>query len=137
MVVVPEPAVKGVGAFFARAVDRAVGPAGEQGADEALCFPVCLWPVGAGAEVADAESVAGERVRAGAVAGAVVGEYAFDGDPVTAVEGDCAAQEADRGLGGFVGQNLGVGETAVVVDGDVHELPAGDLTQRAEPACLG
>jgi len=33
-----EPAGKGVSAFVAGAVDGAVGPAGEQGADEALCF---------------------------------------------------------------------------------------------------
>jgi hypothetical protein len=36
MVVVGEPAVKGRGAFSAGAVDGAVGPAGEHGADEAL-----------------------------------------------------------------------------------------------------
>src|SRR5215207_7343702 len=40
MVVVPEPAVKGGGAVLARAVDGAVGPAGEEGADEALDSPM-------------------------------------------------------------------------------------------------
>jgi hypothetical protein len=37
---VPEPAVKGFGAFAAGAVDRAVGPAAEEGADEAFYFAV-------------------------------------------------------------------------------------------------
>ena len=62
MVVVPEPAVKGGGALRAGAVDRAVGPAAEQGADEALGFAVGLGPVGAGAQVADPERAAGDRV---------------------------------------------------------------------------
>ena len=93
MVVVPEPAVKGGGAFAAGAVDRAVGPAVEQGADEAFGFPVCLWPVGAGAEVADAEPAAGECVHDAAVAAAVVGEYALDDDAVAAVESERAAQK--------------------------------------------
>ena len=74
MVVVPEPSVKGGGAFCAGAVDRAVGPAGEEGADEAFGFAVGLGAVGAGAEVADPEGAAGDRVDRGAVCGAVVGE---------------------------------------------------------------
>src|SRR5215210_1450464 len=51
MVVGPEPAVKGGGAFSAGAVDRAVGPAAEHGADEALGFAVGARPVGLGAQV--------------------------------------------------------------------------------------
>src|SRR5919198_3903663 len=97
MVVVPEPAVKGGGAFVARAVDGAIGPAVEQGADEALGFAVGLWPVGAGAEVADAEPAAGEGVDGGAVGGAVVGQEPFDLDPVAAGERDPAGGGAGCG----------------------------------------
>src|SRR6059036_124704 len=97
MVVVPEPAVKGGGAFLACAVDGAVGPAGEHGADEAFGFAVCLRPVGASAEVADPERSAGERVHGRAVGGAVVAEDRFHADAVAAVEADSAMQEADRG----------------------------------------
>ena len=82
MVVVPEPAVKGAVRSCADAVDRAVGPAGEQGADEAFGFAVGLGPVGAGAEVADTEGAAGDRVDGGAVGAAVVGEQLLDGDAV-------------------------------------------------------
>ena len=64
MVVVAEPAVKGGGAFGAGAVDRAVGPAGEHRADEALGLAVGLRAVGAGAQVADAERC-GRRGRGG------------------------------------------------------------------------
>src|SRR6187401_3328604 len=128
MVVVPEPAVKCGCAFAACAVDRAVGPACEEGADKAFCLSVGLWPVGPGAEVADPEPVAGERVHGCAVGGAVVGQHPFDADAVSAVEGVGASEEADRRRGALVGQHLGVGQPAVVVDRDVHELPPGDPT---------
>src|SRR5713226_2243408 len=105
MVVVPEPAVKGGGALVARAVDRPVRPAGEQGADEALGLAVGLWPVGARAAVADPQRSAGERVDRRPVAGAVVGQDPLDLDAAPA----------------------GVGEGAVVVDGDVDVLPADGL----------
>ena len=74
MVVVPEPSVKGGGAFGAVAVDRAVGPAAEEGADEPFGFAVGLGSVGAGAQVADPEGAAGDRVDRGAVGAAVVGQ---------------------------------------------------------------
>ena len=45
-------------------------------------------------------------------------------DAVAAVEGEGAAEEADGGRGFLVGEHLGVGEAAVVVDGDVDVLPA-------------
>ena len=124
MVVVPEPAVKGLGAFVACAVDGAVGPAVEQGADEAFGFAVGLWAPRSRAEMADPEAAAGEGVDGGDVGAAVVGEDAFDLDAVAGEEGECALEEADRGGGFFVGEDFGVGETAVVVDGDVDELPA-------------
>ena len=58
------------------------------------------------------------------VGGAVVGEDPLDADAVAAVEGDGAAEEADRGRCLLVGEHLGVGEAAVVVDGDVDVLLA-------------
>src|SRR5438309_1482639 len=103
MVVVPEPAVKCLGAFVACGVDRAVGPAVDQGADEAFGLSVCLRPVRAGAQVADAEMAAGERVQGAAVAGAVVAEDCFDMYAVASVEGDGRSEEggrSDRFLGG-------------------------------------
>lgn len=83
MVVVPEPAVKGGGAFCACAVDGAVGPAVEHGADEALGFAVGLGAARSSAEVADAERLAGEGVDGGDVGAAIVGEYALDVDAVS------------------------------------------------------
>jgi len=67
------------------------------GADESLCFAVCLRPVGASAQVADAEPSAGECVDDAAVAGAVVAEDSLDDDPMAPDEGDCALEEAGGG----------------------------------------
>ena len=47
----------------AGAVDRAVGPAAEHGADEAFCLAVGAGPVGPGAGVFDPERGAGELVQ--------------------------------------------------------------------------
>src|SRR3954447_5438580 len=100
MVVVPEPAVKGSGAFCAGGIDRAaVSPAGEQRADTALGLAVGLWPVGASAQVADPERFASDRVDGRAVGGAVVGDQPCDGDAVARVEGHGAAEKRDRGAG--------------------------------------
>src|SRR5690242_3878317 len=60
MVVVVDPAVKGGGALCAGAVDRAVGPAPEQGADEALGLSVGLRAVGPRAEMSDARRATGD-----------------------------------------------------------------------------
>src|SRR5918996_1722436 len=124
MVVVPEPAVKGGGAFAARAVDGAVGPAGEERADEALCFAVRLRPSGPGAQVLDAEAATAERMDRRDVGGAVIGEDSLHLDPVAAVEGERSSEEADCRPRLLVREHLGVGEAAVVVDGDVDVLPA-------------
>ena len=58
----------------------------------------------------------------GDVGAAVVGQDPLDSDPVTAVVAQGVAEEAHRACRSLVGQNLGVGEPAGVVDGDVHEL---------------
>src|SRR5215216_4137400 len=132
MVVGPEPAVKSGGAFSAVAVDRAVGPAGEHGADEPLGLPVGLGAAWPGAQVADAKGAAGEGVNGGPVGRAVVGHDALDGDAVTGVERDGAAEERDRGAGLLIAQDLGVGQAGGVVDRDVHVLPAGQLAAKAD-----
>jgi hypothetical protein len=74
--------------------------------------------------VADAELAAGEGVDGGAVGGAVVAEHAFDADAVAAREADGAGEEAGGGRCCLVGEDFGVGESAVIVDGDVEVLPA-------------
>ena len=58
-----EPAGQCSASFVAVAVDRAVGPAAEQGADEAFGFPVRARPVWTGAQMLDPERLARERVH--------------------------------------------------------------------------
>src|SRR5215216_4197603 len=142
MVVVPEPAVKGCGAFGAGAVDGAVGPAAEQGADEALCLAVGLGSVGAGAQMADAERAAGERVHGRAVSGPIVGQQALDFDAVAVGEGPVvvlaqpvadalsgAALDAAKPLDVDVDQLAGAG-TLVAAGGLEAETPSLPIPMR-------
>src|ERR1039458_9895701 len=132
MVVVIEPSVKRGGALGARAVDRAVGPATQEGADEAFGFAVGLGSVGAGAEVADPEGAAGGSVDRGAVGAAVIGQDPLDGDAVAGVEGDSTSEKADDGASALIGQDFGVGQAGAVIDSDVHALPACGLAPDAK-----
>ena len=97
MVVMPEPSVKGCGAFGARAVDGAVGPAAEKGADEPFGLAVGLGPIGAGAQMTDPERVAGDGVHRGAIGASVVGHHPLDGDAMARVERDSSFEETDDG----------------------------------------
>src|SRR5439155_12159621 len=105
-------------------VDGAVGPAIEQGADEAFCFAVRLRSVSARAAVTDAAAAARGGVDGGDGGTAVVGEDPLDADAMPSEEGERAPQEADRGRSLLVGEHFRVGEAAVVVDCDVDVFPA-------------
>jgi hypothetical protein len=74
--------------------------------------------------VFDPQPSAGDRMDGGAVGAAIVREDRLDADAVAPVEGNGPAQEADGRARLLVRQHLGVGEPAVVVDCDVHELVA-------------
>src|SRR5207249_5481168 len=104
-----------------------VGPLAQSGLDEAFRLAVGAGSVRTGEAVLDAELEAGGAEVSRAIAGAVVGEQAADGDAVLGIEGDGGAQEGDGGFGLLVGQHAGEGEAGVIVDGDVQSLPAGEL----------
>ena len=133
MVVVPEPSVKGCGPLLGVAVERAVGPATEHRADEALRLPIGLGPVGSDPQVTDSQRSAGDRVDGRDVGAAVICEQLLDLDPVAAVERPGSAKEGHRGRGFLVGQHLGIGQSCAVVDRDMHELPA----DRVVPVAVG
>ena len=86
-----------------------VGPALEQGADEAFGLAIGLRSVGAGLADSDLVAVAG-FAPAAFEAGAVVGEDALDLDAVLEVPGAGAAQEGGAVCRAFSGKDLGVGE---------------------------
>src|SRR2546429_4523499 len=110
-----------------------VGPLAQCSLDEAFGLAVGAGSVRAGEAVLDGELEASGAEVAGAIAGAVVGEQAADGDAVLGVEGDGGAQEGDGGFALLVGQHAGEGEAGVIVDGDVQSLPAGELRAAAPP----
>ena len=104
-----------------------ISPLAQGGLDEAFGLTVGARSVRPGEAVLDAELKAGGAELAGAIAGAVVGEQAADGDAVLGVEGDGGVQKGDGSLALLVGQHAGEGEAGVIVDGDVQSLPAGKL----------
>jgi hypothetical protein len=59
------------------------------------------------------------------------GHHCLDGDAVRGIPGDGAAQEARRVASGKGGEDLGVGESAVVVDDHVQVLRACDAAVSA------
>jgi hypothetical protein len=95
MVVVPEPSVKGGAPLAAVAVERAVGPAAEHGADESLCLAVGLRAICTRAQVTDLQRPASDRMDHRAIAGAVIGQQLLDGHAVALEEGDGSPQEGD------------------------------------------
>ena len=111
-----------------------VGPLAQGSLNETFGLAVGAGSVRAGEAVLDAELEAGDAKVAGAVAGAVVGEQAANGDAVLGIEGDGGVQESDGGLALLVGQHAGEGEAGVIVDGDVQSLPAGELRAAAATA---
>jgi len=121
-------------AFVGVEVMANVGPLAQSGLNETFRLAVGAWSVRAGEAVLDAKLEAGGAEVAGAIAGAVVGEQAANGDAVLGIEGDGGAQESDGGCALLVGQHAGEGEAGVVVDGDVQGLPAGELGAAATPA---
>src|ERR1700747_843731 len=121
-------------AFLRVEVMANIGPLAQGGLNEALGLAVGAGSVGKGEAVLDAELEAGGAEVAGAVAGAVVGEQAADGDAVLGVEGNGGGQEGVGGFALLMGEHAGEGETGVIVDGDVQGLPAGELGAAATPA---
>ena len=102
-----------------------VGPFAQRGLDEAFGLAVGLWSVGAGEAVLEAEGGYRGAHGVGAVAGAIVGVNALDGDAMLGEEGEGGVEEGDGTGGGFIREELGEGEAAVIVDGDVKIFPAG------------
>lgn len=60
-----------------------------------------------------------------AIAGAVVGEYAADGEAEAGIVGAGHEEEADGRLVCLIGQDSGEADARVIVDGDMQILPSG------------
>jgi hypothetical protein len=77
-----------------------------------------LGSIRPGPAVAEPELLTRGREVTAPVAASVVGENPLDRDPVAGIEAPGAAEEVGRRHWALVGQLLGIGEPAVVVDRD-------------------
>jgi hypothetical protein len=85
--------------------------------------------------VSHAELGAGGPEDVRDVAAAVVGEDAFGLDAPASKPADRPVEEARSRLGGLVGQDLDVGQAAVVIDADVDKLPPAPPMPASAVAC--
>ena len=108
----------------ARGIGEAVGPAAQQSLDEALRLAVGARRVGSRAQVAEPELLAALPPGARAVGGAVVGHHLLHHEPLRAVPAQRPLEKGERVGPAVARQHLHVSEAGVVVDGDVHVLPA-------------
>ena len=78
--------------------------------------------------MADAETTASIAQEPRAIARAVVGQQTTNVDAERAVVTDRGVEESDGGVAAFIGQDLREGQPGVVVNSDMHELPASTAT---------
>ena len=101
-----------------------VGPLPLQGLDESLSLAVGLWPVGTSLGVLQSELLAHLSKAPCNVAGAIVGQDALDRYSSISKPGSDPFQEALSADGTLVFEDLHVGDSGGVIDGDVGVLPA-------------
>src|SRR4051812_17842878 len=123
-VVLVQPDRKLMGATVGGGIGLGVSPFSERGLDEALCLAVGFGRVGPGADVLDAQVPARLAEGEGFVAGAVIGHDADDGDAEAFIVSHSRLEEGNGTIGLLVGLDFGEGDTGMIVDADVDELPA-------------
>jgi len=133
-VVLMEPARELESAGLRVVVRAAVGPFPESGLDEAFGFAVGAWSVRTSEALANTELLAELAKMAGAIAGTVIGEHAGDGDAESSIVVNGSLQEGGSRGSFLVGQDLREGNAGVVVDSDMHVLPAGAMDAAASVA---
>jgi len=116
VIVEVEPSVEGSIAVLVAAVDADVCPFLGEGAVEPFDFSVGAWCVGPGASVDEIEVGAQLGPGVAAVAGAVIGQDAFDGDVVHREPVVGTFEEPGAAFGVFGGEDLAVCDAAVRVD---------------------
>src|SRR5438270_732296 len=99
-----------------------VRPFSERALYESLGLAVGLRRVRFGEDVLDAELPAGTSEQFGAVATAVVGHQAIDGDAQARELGNGRIKRGDRTLLSLVGEDLCGCDARMVIDRDVNKL---------------
>ncbi len=123
-VVPPQVAGERTGALCARGVAACVGPFAEQRLNQSLGFPVCAGPVDPRVAALDFEACRGLLPGSSVVGLRIVGEHTLDDDPVRLIPGGGPLEEPTTAFGVLSGKQLGIGQTRVIVDGNVQVLPA-------------
>src|SRR5699024_1436485 len=116
VIILVEPIGVGSCSVFVAAVRLGVGPFLGQGAVEAFDFAVGLRVVGPGVAMLDrfAEGVVEES---GPVARSVVSHHRGHGDASLLEEGVGSLPETGGSFFALIGQDLGIGQPGVVIDG--------------------
>lgn len=99
-----------------------IRPLGQEGAHEALSFPVGLGSIRSRPAMPDPELVAGEGEVTAPIAAAVVGQDPLDRDPVRGVEAPGPLEEPGRRDRRLIPELLRVGEPAVIVDREMDRF---------------
>src|SRR5882757_1871613 len=123
-IVLVQPDRKLLGTAIGCWIGLSVGPLSECGLDEALGLAVGFGRVGLGTDVFDAEIPTRIAEGEGFIATAIVGHDAGDGDAEAFVISYRRLEEGDGAIRFLVGFDFGESDPGVVVDTDVHELPA-------------
>jgi len=133
-IVKAKPSRKVRGAKVTGVIEASIGPLAKQCLDESLGLAVGLGRARPGAQVPQPQGLANVVEEVGAIAVAVVGEQALDRDSLGCEPGDSAAQELAAAARVLIGEDFGIGDAGMVIDGHVHELPAGAATSGAPPS---
>jgi len=99
--------------------------------NKALRLAVGPWSVRFRPFVFDAQPLAELGEAMSDVARPVVAEDSLDVDPLLSKPMHCALQEGRCAGGSLIREDLGVGESRPIVNGDMDELPAGPTTALA------
>src|ERR1700687_1000596 len=102
----------------------AVGPLTKRALNETFGFAVGPWSIGARKSMTRREAGAGLGEEARLVGRPVVGQKAPSHDAALTKPGYRPTQEGGGGFLELVGKDLDVGQTRMVVDTDMGELPA-------------
>jgi len=114
---VPRPAV-------GRRIGLGVSPLPQRGLDKSLSLAVGFRSVRLGADGLEAQIPTGIPKCKGFITTAVVGHDASHSDAEAFVIRHCGFEKRNRATGLLIGQDLGEGDTGMVVNTDVDELPS-------------
>lgn len=112
-------------------------PFAQAGLDEAFGLAIGLGRIGPGADVLDAEALAGFAEGKRFVAGSVVRHDTLDGYPEARIVGDGGLEESDSTSPFLVLHDLTEGDPGSIIDADMHVLPARPPATGAQVALAG